>query len=549
MAVTRLTAWAPAIAMLIACDDGATAQIRDGGLWLDAAIEPDGSVGSVDSAALSDADLDAAGGEADAVQSVDVGVHALAPAAGEIAPIFLSAWGMPAEIGAGDDAVWFAGGEPGEFGGAIARLDGDRIVGEPIPPGRVLWWIGGVDLEHLWAVGEGGRVLARREGAWLQEASGLTEAATLWGVWAAAPNDVWAVGGSVTPVGPKAIILRSAGDGEWRRIEDDALPDDISFFKVWGSGPDDVHIVGDREFAMHWDGDGFERVDVARARSGGPPATLFTVHGRSEGPTLAVGGLVGPAAVRWSGSAWVDDSPRGDGTLNGVHVLDDGRAIAVGANGAIHWRASGGGWQMALDPPGGGFGERGIHAVWAGTDIWAVGGDLRRAERGLIATTRRPVPVWVSDPPDAGAVADALPSDALPSDAAASDAAASDSVVLDVSVPDVRVPDVSVPDASVADVSVPDAAILDTGVPDMGASDAHVPGPGEPCPQFVCDNGLICLEMRFVESGLFVCTRLCNTALQCGAFGVDPCCTIPGPQLLDRYCMPRDIYADGECPF
>ena len=151
--------------------------------------------------------------------------------------LYLGVWGED------QDTVWIVGGGPD--GGVVAHYDGTRLFHEQTPPGASLWWVHGVDADRVWAVGEEGRVLRRDADGWREEETGLGEKAVLWGVWAAGPDDIWAVGGAYRRGGPKAVVLRSEGDGQWRRVTDDVFPADFNFYKVWGEGPDDVLIVGE----------------------------------------------------------------------------------------------------------------------------------------------------------------------------------------------------------------------------------------------------------------------------------------------------------------
>ena len=241
---------------------------------------------------------------------------------GDLDPLVLGLWGARA------DRIWFAGGARARNGRLLARLDSGQIRRIPTPPGQSLWWVWGADEDTLYACGETGTMLASTAGVWRTQPTGLAPQTTLWGVWGANRADIWAVGGSISLGADKAILIRSQGDGRWTRIQDPAFPSDANFFKVWGSGPDDVHIVGEGGVAVHWNGERFTRTDAPTE------ATLFTVRGQPGGPVIAVGGVETGVAFRWSGTAWVeDDLPVGVPALNGVYVRTDGTAVAVGARG------------------------------------------------------------------------------------------------------------------------------------------------------------------------------------------------------------------------
>jgi len=488
------------------------------------------------------------------------------PVVGPLPPIILSAWGPDA------DTVYFAGGLSGATGGVVARWRrGGPIALEAIPPGRPLWWVFGAGPAHVWAVGEGGRILRREANAWREETVALDDRAQLWGGFAVSPTDLWAVGGSVRRGGPKGLVLRSQGDGQWTRVEDTALPTDANLYKVWAASAEDVHVVGENGLALHFDGTTLRRVSTPTRD------LLFTVHGQPGGLVLAVGGTIQGVALRWTPDGWVDDRPPMTQPLNGVYVRPDGTALASGARGVLLERDTLGRWSpvaVAIEP------SVTLHAVFAGAAAWAVGGALDRGEGGYIATTEAPPPAVDLTPPpppsetgDAGPALDAAPRvDASP---ALSDAAepTTDSAVapIDASRP---VPDATVPvadsgldlDARAADAAPPpadaapppddasppvDAAFTPADAPPPPVDAAPLPGPAESCENafFLCSEGFDCYDVIVPNiPAEALCLQACSAASECDpAFGAAPCCARPGPQLLSRYCVPADFFPGG-CP-
>lgn len=146
----------------------------------------------------------------------------------------LSVWGPRAYAG----SLWLAGGFVG--------VDPARLTGTGMSAGRlveytsgrfttrcranaVLWWAHGVERNgatpEVWAVGEGGTVLRYRDGACETLPLGITFAEgppTFWGVWAESPTDVYLVGGSALPTGPKGVLVHYDG-ASFTRIT--ALPE------------------------------------------------------------------------------------------------------------------------------------------------------------------------------------------------------------------------------------------------------------------------------------------------------------------------------------
>lgn len=405
---------------------------------------------------------------------------------GELPALVLGVW-----RGEGDE-VWFAGGEQGPNGGLLARFDGAQVVRVPAPPGPTLWWVFGVD-DQRWASGEAGRVLrapAGGVGPWTAETTDLPDTAVLWGLWGANDHDLWAVGGSPRPDGPKGLALRSTGDGRWTRVVDAALPEAQNLYKVWGSGPNDVHLVGEGGVALHWDGAALTRVPTPTED------LLFTVHGQPGGPVLAVGGISAGIVLRFEGDRWVDDDAPPVPALNGVFVAPDGTAIATGARGLVLLRDAAGTWtrqRLMLDADAA---DDTLHAVTLGaTDVWAVGGDFATVDRGLILTTHRPLPsvAWTAAPeppaPDLGVDLGGL------ADAGLDAEADMDLVGGPDAEPDFAPPDLAIDAALPEDLAVPvDAAgVCGDGVRNPGEAcddGANLPGDGcDPECALECGNG------------------------------------------------------------
>jgi hypothetical protein len=490
-----------------------------------------------------------------------------------LGPLVLSAWGPS------PNEVFFAGGSPVN-GGFIGRLVGDHIEAEDIPPGPALWWVWGADRDSVRAAGEGGRLLRRTSDGWVAESTGLSDRAQLWGGFSPTPDDHWAVGGAVRRGGEKGIVLRKRGDGPWALVTDPAFPTETNLFKVWGTGPDDVHLVGEAGVAIHWDGRAFKRFATP------DPELLFTVHGRAGGPVLAVGGVTAGRVLRLEGEAWVDDGAPAVPALNGVFVRPDGSALMSGTNGTLLLRNTDGTYsslaRAALQPYT-------LHAVFSAANDWAVGGDLARGDVGIVSTNRAPLPLAPSRGPvappthaDSGTpdaapvpgdahVADAAapppPTDALPTpdvarpapdaarptpDAArpTADAAApmGDAApgrdALPPPPPDARPPEPDAPPPPPPDAALPDAAVPDAAPP--------LPGPGEPCQaaDYLCaapdqDCYSVITPNGFSEP---LCLQPCVTPDDCDpAFGPNPCCAAPGPQLIAHYCFAAALRPEG-CP-
>lgn len=286
--------------------------------------------------------------------------------------------------------VWFVGGTQQPPSAAIGHFDG-ALTSETLD-GPTLWWVFGLDAEHLWACGAGGRILRHQaDNTWVPEATDATADTVLWGLWGSGPTDLWAVGGTDVPGGPRGVVLRSAGDGQWTRVLDPTLPLEdpadefagLNLYKVWGAGPDAVYLVGEGGRALHWDGQQFRTLPTETTE------ILFTVHGRPNGPVLAVGGLTSGVVRRLEGDRFVPEAIPTGPVLNGIFVRPDGTALATGAQGLVLARDVQGQWTRLRPPADNAIGARTLHAVVdSGDGTWAVGGDLSALRDGVVTTDR-----------------------------------------------------------------------------------------------------------------------------------------------------------------
>jgi hypothetical protein len=161
--------------------------------------------------------------------------------------------------------------------------------------------------------------------AW-SDVTGVPPTDQLFRVWGSGPNDVWVVGDQVVGENLGAIILHFDGSS-WSTAFTESIQD---FGDVWGSGPNDVWVTGLGDM-VHYDGKAWSKA--------GP--TSATVH------SFGVWGT-GPSDV-W---AWGTD----DGGDNGTLFHYDGS----------HWSSG--------TPLGASLS---VTDMWgsSSTDIWAVGTD------------------------------------------------------------------------------------------------------------------------------------------------------------------------------
>ncbi len=214
--------------------------------------------------------------------------------------------------------------------GVITHFDGTewREVdhGLDIP---MLNWVHANASDDVWAVGRDGTIVHFDGAAW-SEVESPTER-ELWGVWGSSATDIWAVGGDAAPEPgrePLPEIIRYDGN-TWSIVE---FPELMrrgvrSFFKVWGSSASDVWIVGMSGVVLHYDGSTFTEEFI------GADVDLVSVWGTGPNQIAIVGGRGNGWAYRYNG-AWQAKQVEGLPGLNGVWMRGD-TIHAVGAAGTI----------------------------------------------------------------------------------------------------------------------------------------------------------------------------------------------------------------------
>lgn len=271
----------------------------------------------------------------------------------------LSVWGTSSQD------VWVVGADSLDGQGpTVLHFDGSewtRLV-TPVSQGN-LWWVFGFADGPVYLGGEGGLILRYQDGSFTRMET--PAASTVFGIWGATPDDVWAVGGDSDATG--GFAWRLQGD-TW--APEPSLPADVSagaaVWKVYGTAADDAWFVGSNGVALHWDGTSLRPGDT------GVGSSLFTVHAAGD-RYVAVGGAASGIIVEYEGDAWTnvtpDPPPQG---LSGVALGPDGGGIAVGAYGSVYARQDGSWTQEDL-----GFNVApNLHGSWIdeGGGVWAAGG-------------------------------------------------------------------------------------------------------------------------------------------------------------------------------
>jgi hypothetical protein len=275
----------------------------------------------------------------------------------------LSVWGR-----ASDD-VWIVGGGLGSGSrAALLHWDGEAMSDEPIETDRSLWWIWGTpDGDELWMVGEAGTVLRRRGGR--VETIESPVSTTLFGAWGTGTDDVWIVGGEPGPENPdKDVLLHWDGEA-LRRVELPA-PRGTALLKIWGSAADDVWVSGEGGTLWHMGPDGW----TDRSAEVATVATLNSVHGCGRDEVYVVGGQ---EIFRFDGTSWAPVAEAKAllvGSTVGVSCGEDA-VIIVGLAGLKLWldKATGEWHDDTLSAAW----DADFHAAWVSPDgeMWTVGGN------------------------------------------------------------------------------------------------------------------------------------------------------------------------------
>lgn len=286
----------------------------------------------------------------------------------DLSGALLSVWGTSSTD------VWAVGSDALDgTGPTVIHFDGESW--SRIPTGEAqgnLWWVFGFADGPVYMGGEQGVILRH----WPESAGGdgsftklsTPGTGTVFGIWGATPDDVWAVGGDSSEIG--GFAWRLAGDS-W--VAEPALPADVTqsaaIWKVFGTAADDAWLVGSNGVSLHWDGSSFT------PGATGVGSSLFTVHA-NEGRYVAVGGAATGIIVENSGDGWVNVTPDPPPTgLAGVVLGEGGSGIAVGTFGTVYSRSADAGWVEVNLPFNIGSS---LHGSWIDETggVWIVGGQV-----------------------------------------------------------------------------------------------------------------------------------------------------------------------------
>ena len=258
--------------------------------------------------------------------SPDVGTDSAEPSYEEpFDPNLLGGWGLHV-IGRDARDIYVAGGSPDR--GTLLHFDGADWSPETLPDDTpLLNWIALFD-DRAIAVGNNGTILANDGGEWVRLPSPTTE--DLWGVWGASADDVWVVGGRGRSESVATVLRAEQGadfvDAPVPPLERAGVR---AFFKVWGTASDNVYIVGQNGACLRWDGGQLVEFGVGTAED------LISLWGSGPDDIVIVGGRSNGVIAHWNGADWVSDSLAPAPGFNGVWMPAPGEFWVAGVRGLL----------------------------------------------------------------------------------------------------------------------------------------------------------------------------------------------------------------------
>lgn len=231
--------------------------------------------------------------------------------------------------GPASGSLYAVGGEFNETGGRMVHYDGSAWSPVDLSGSYpLLNWVYAFSDDDVIVVGNGGTVL-RWDGSDWAENTVPTEQ-DLWGVWGAAPDDIWVVGGNGTEESDRVVLRFDGSDWTEAEIPELARPGVAQFTKVWGSSADQVVIVGQKGAVLRWDGTEFTEDGT------GLGVDLVSVWGVGPDRFAIAGGRGNGVVARWDGNDWAtygqEDYIPG---LNGVWMGDEQTIYVAGTQGEL----------------------------------------------------------------------------------------------------------------------------------------------------------------------------------------------------------------------
>jgi hypothetical protein len=229
--------------------------------------------------------------------------------------------------------------------------DGRAWTEAPTPPidGSALAGVFALAPDDVWAVGSvleellGSRPLIEHYdgAAWTVVPSPQIEFGNLFAISGTSPTDLWAVG---TVRNPVHMLIEHYDGQRWRIVRSPNIQTDfvslegvtaISPTDVWAAGYFLAHTFGNAPLVVHFDGAAWSLVSTPEPGDEG--SELYDIAGSASDSVWAVGRTTSdagtqPLAMRWNGTVWTIPAPAiGEAAhFNGVALRPGGNPLAVG---------------------------------------------------------------------------------------------------------------------------------------------------------------------------------------------------------------------------
>ncbi len=233
---------------------------------------------------------------------------------------------MMSSWGPGDGRLWLVGGKLTQ-GRIFLRDSGGWNEVDFGLSVQLLNWVHGTSGRDIFAGGNNGTILHWDGSSWSSQPTPSTD--PVWGLWAVASDDVWAVGGNVNSSKPPFIWHWDGQSWSVSPIPALVRPGVHALFKVWGSGPEDVWAVGQNGVILHWNG------SVWSETGAGISQDLIGIWGTGPDNIVAVGGRGTAELARYNGTSWSKAPASALPGLNGVWMRRPDVAHGVGVAGTV----------------------------------------------------------------------------------------------------------------------------------------------------------------------------------------------------------------------
>lgn len=264
--------------------------------------------------------------------------------------------------------VWVVGGAPKDAMPIVEHYDGTTWTKFSLDASLVnvnLWWVKGFDDGQVFIGGDHNTLLRTTNGSSFDRMVPPPGKLTVFGIWGAASDDVWAVGG----MGGNAAFIWHYDGVYWAEFA--GLPAGLgTVWKVNGLAANDVWMSATNNTVMHWTGTG--TLDTTSLPDPDMQQNNMFSIGASSKRVITVGGFDQGVLYENDGAGWTTPLPTSAGllVLSGVTVSED-EAYAVGGGGEIFRSTSASQW--AGEPSGT---TEGLHEPFIDPsgEVWAVGG-------------------------------------------------------------------------------------------------------------------------------------------------------------------------------